>query len=74
MRTCWPGRIPALSRRPCSAVMPAMGADAACSQVRFSGLRARVEGDAQANSAKEPVAVPKTGSPGLKLVTLEPTA
>ncbi len=68
------GRTLPLSRRPCSAVMPAMGTDAACSQVRFSGLRARVDWEAQTYSAKEPLAVPKTASPALKLVTLRPTA
>ena len=64
-----------MSRRACSAVTAAIGTPAACSNVMRAGfswtLRAAFTTTYSANA---PFLPPNTSSPGLKLVTLLPTA
>jgi hypothetical protein len=62
------------STSPRSAVIPETGTAAACSKVRFDGLRASLLSRAAANSANEPLLTPNTSSPGWKRVTSLPTA
>ncbi len=59
-----PGWTLPASRRAWSAVQPEMGTAAACSYVRFAGLGARSSSPGHAYSAKEPLHVPNTSSPG----------
>jgi hypothetical protein len=47
---------------------------AACSNVKFSGLMANPDSGAHTYSAKAPLHIPNTSSPGLKCITLLPTA
>jgi hypothetical protein len=67
--TVWPGWTRPWSRRPCRAVRPEMGTVAACSKVRFAGLGASLFSGARAYSAKAPLPMPNTSSPGWNLVT-----
>src|SRR6266576_5319958 len=79
IRTFFPDEILLLSltpprRRPCKAVNPAIGTEAACSNDTLAGLETTLESAAHAYSAKAPRVHPKTSSPGLNCVTLLPTA
>ena len=65
----WPTSV-----SPRSAVIPETGTAAACSKVRFDGLRASLLSRAAANSANEPLLTPNTSSPGWKRVTSLPIA
>src|ERR1039457_4133201 len=51
-----------------------MGTHAACSNVMLSGFNTNTASAVQTYSAKAPLHVPKTASPGLNVVTLLPTA
>src|ERR1051326_3156944 len=57
-----------------SAVSPATGTPAACSNVRLAGFGASSSSPADAYSAKAPWQPPYTSSPGRNRVTLWPTA
>src|SRR5206468_5173624 len=59
---------------PCSAVSPANGREAACSNETFGGLMTSDRSEGHAYSAREPRQVPNTSSPGLNCVTFLPTA
>lgn len=62
------------SHRARRAVSADTGTTAACSKVVFTGLRASLSSRATAYSANEPGPIPNTSSPGVNLVTAEPTA
>src|SRR5574337_1067031 len=73
-RTLCPGWTFARSRSPCRAVTAAMGAAAACSNVRLAGFRATARSCGTVRySANAPALPPKTSSPGLNRVTFLPT-
>src|SRR5256884_2880853 len=79
IKTIGPGGISPFSpkpprRRPCNAVNPAIGTEAACSNVTFSGFRASFDSEAHAYSAKAPRHRPNTSSPDLNCVTFLPSA
>src|SRR6266568_354213 len=61
-------------RRPCNAVIAAIGTEAACSNVTLSGFTTNADSGAHTYSAKAPLQVPNTASPGLNWVTFLPTA
>src|SRR5438445_10359534 len=61
-------------RRPCNAVIAAIGTEAACSNVTLSGFTTNADSEAHTYSAKAPLQVPNTASPGLNWVTFLPTA
>ena len=78
IKTFCPGGICPFSpkpprRSPCNAVNPAIGAEAACSNVAFSGFRASFDSEAHAYSANAPRDTPNTSSPGVNWVTFLPT-
>ena len=50
------------------------GTAAACSKLRFAGIRASLSGSVEAYSANEALHVPNTASPGSSPVTFAPTA
>src|SRR5215472_14813306 len=74
IKTVCPAWIRPLSRSPCNAVSAAIGTEAACSNVTFSGFITNAASEAHVYSAKAPLHVPNTASPGLNCVTLLPTA
>src|SRR5437867_2598778 len=63
-KTFCPGRIWPLSRRPCKAVSPATGTAAACSNVRPTGFGTKFRSLPATYSAKAPLRMPNTSSPG----------
>ena len=69
-----PGSTLPASVRACSAVPAEIGTTAACSKVRFAGLRASLSSRTAAYSAKDPREIPNTSSPVANLVTADPTA
>src|SRR3954454_15109749 len=71
-RTCWPALWRPRSRSACRAVMADTGMAAACSKLRFVGIRASLSGCAGAYSANAALLVPYTASPGWGSVTLAP--
>src|SRR5215470_3175382 len=79
IKTLCPDRIRPLSRSPCNAVSAAIGAEAACSNVTFTGFATNTDfmtapdSEEHTYSAKAPRQVPKTSSPGLNCVTFLPT-
>ena len=74
-RTRCPASSRPLSRRAWSAVTPASGIAAACSNVRPAGFAARTFfGPAHTYSASAPAFAPNTSSPGWNAVTFSPTA
>src|SRR5712692_3914130 len=67
IRTFCPGRIFPLSRRPCNAVRPATGTEAACSNVTLLGLVTNADSRVHTYSARAPLHAPNTSSPGFEL-------